>query len=352
MLISRRRTSAGFTLVELLIVIAIIGLLMALLLPAINAARERTRQATCTNNQKNLAAGMVSIATSGDGVFAPLLKQQRVLHAVNPLTISWAAQCLPHLDQTSLWESLLSENATERVAGVDPLISNNLSRQLDNVPQVEIFLCPSDARTNANLPALTYVANAGAADALNRTPSDYAANGISHNLALDSTAPRVSMGSADVKDGASNTLLTSENIHKDEPIDGVNSTWLRSASMFGDLRTAAQPFGMVWVYDAQNYRQPSFQAPFRSDVRTPDTTYAAAGEYYSRPASSHPDVFIVSFCGGNTKSISNTIEYRVYQQLMTPNGSKAVWPSDPSISFKDVAPEFANLGQRLSDSDY
>lgn len=44
----------GFTLVELLVVISIIGMLMSLLLPAVQSARESGRRATCMNNQRNL----------------------------------------------------------------------------------------------------------------------------------------------------------------------------------------------------------------------------------------------------------------------------------------------------------
>ncbi len=49
-----RQKSAAFTLVELLVVITILGVLMALLLPAVNAVRESMRRTTCKNNLKEI----------------------------------------------------------------------------------------------------------------------------------------------------------------------------------------------------------------------------------------------------------------------------------------------------------
>ncbi|MHC4693082.1 MAG: type II secretion system protein, partial [Planctomycetota bacterium] len=61
---SKRR---GFTLVELLVVIAIIALLMAILMPALNRARELGRRSVCLGNLKQLALAWVMYADENDG---------------------------------------------------------------------------------------------------------------------------------------------------------------------------------------------------------------------------------------------------------------------------------------------
>lgn len=112
-----RRSSSGFTLVELLVVIAIIGILIALLLPAVQAAREAGRRASCANHLKQLA---LALQTHHDALKAfPSGAYSWESHAsyqgysgatlTAPMTLNnqragWGYQILPYIEQEGAWK--------------------------------------------------------------------------------------------------------------------------------------------------------------------------------------------------------------------------------------------------------
>jgi prepilin-type N-terminal cleavage/methylation domain-containing protein len=345
-----RRVRPGFTLVELLIVIAIIGALVGLLLPAINAARESARQATCTNNQKNIAVAMQNYATTGKGEF-PGWAGDMKLGDGQTISVPWSTRILAQLDEQTLRDQLLQ--------------GRNMAQPLLQQPnRLDVYVCPSNQSTTPNFGALTYVVNAGMPDPANigNGPSDLESNGVCHDQRAGRRGPSVQFSR--IPDGADSTLLVAENVHKDDDISSPNNrvSWLGfvQADPFvrsGDMSlNPEQRYGMTWVYDRQNPYAPApgVFAPINRDIRTGNTSFAAAGPQYARPASGHPELFIAAFCGGNVRSIRETIDYKVYQQLMTPAGLKAADVSNPNVMIEQQLQSAGGgfMVPPLSDSDY
>jgi prepilin-type N-terminal cleavage/methylation domain-containing protein/prepilin-type processing-associated H-X9-DG protein len=133
----RPRRLGGFTLVELLVVIAIIGVLVALLLPAVQAAREAARRASCLNNIKNVALGVIGYHDARRQ-FPPGF----AVHGIQVPAWAWTTYTLPYLEQQGLFNSL--NPPKQRLADfLNAAKTDSRLVQLAQTP-LSIFRCPSD----------------------------------------------------------------------------------------------------------------------------------------------------------------------------------------------------------------
>jgi prepilin-type processing-associated H-X9-DG protein/prepilin-type N-terminal cleavage/methylation domain-containing protein len=128
----------AFTLIELLVVISIIGVLIALLLPAVQAARESARRTQCVNNLKQLGVAMHTYE-SASRCFPPgYVSNFDTSGADTGPGWGWAAMLLPQFEQKPLFDAINFNLAIEDV-------SNSTSR----LTRMSVFLCPSDSAPSA-----------------------------------------------------------------------------------------------------------------------------------------------------------------------------------------------------------
>jgi prepilin-type processing-associated H-X9-DG protein/prepilin-type N-terminal cleavage/methylation domain-containing protein len=124
----RSQRRSGFTVLELLVTIAIIGVLAALLLPAIMYAREAARRTQCVNNLKQVG---IAIEHYHDSVKRLPAAWKSASDGVSGY--GWAVELLPYLEQA---------NIHQRIASTLPITAaqNNVARTSD----IALLRCPSD----------------------------------------------------------------------------------------------------------------------------------------------------------------------------------------------------------------
>ena len=219
-----------FMLVELLVVISIIGMLMALLLPAVQQAREAGRSNTCRNNLRNCTlavSNLVSAKINYPGFRPPLeIPDGSSSPGSFKIPAGWVVQILPFIERRDVYN--LWKNAP-----------HNPPQGAAWPPQIyiDVLNCPSSPPPTTDGAPCAYVANSGMHDKFPAGftgngplpfPADFRANGVFSNQYIQPpnvpapapfgiwppNVPPLIYTSQDyiaVNDGASSTLMLSEN---------------------------------------------------------------------------------------------------------------------------------------------
>ena len=144
----------GFTLIEILVVIAIIGVLIALLLPALQAAREATRKVKCGNNIKQLGLACNN--------YHDRWKTFPWGYAGGEGRFNWCCMILPYIEEQNLYDSvyqLVRKGTSLKVNGPSTAISDADKKKLAafTAQEIEVFRCPSDDGVGGHVPYRTNI---------------------------------------------------------------------------------------------------------------------------------------------------------------------------------------------------
>jgi prepilin-type N-terminal cleavage/methylation domain-containing protein/prepilin-type processing-associated H-X9-DG protein len=330
------RVRAGFTLVELLVVIAIIGTLVALLLPAVQNARESARNNQCKNNIKQLGLAATSYDTTQsrlpgyiNDVFDPTSQKVNGQYRA-ARQASWVVMLFPYMEQKQLWDRWNS-------------FQTNLTPE--DAPEITLLECPSDAPEAPGQPWLNYVANAGWAlnDTTRSGPTqnvENLANGVFMDLSQNPNAcgsatdgretalrQQGSLSYLSSNDGTSKTILFTENLNAQFWVYGNNSgLFVESAGKPSQFADSKGFFGFVWHNNIDTCLSGGVNlARINADKTGAGVTDMAqlSNGCFAYPSSNHPSGVNMCFGDGRVDYIADTIDPTIYRQLMTSNSRKS-----------------------------
>lgn len=259
----RRRT--GFTLVELVAVAGVVALLVGLLLPAVNAAREAARRAGCVNNLHQLAAGVLHYETVHGCLPPGSVSETRPLVSLPNAGhhASWIAQILPAIDQVPLADALNFD-----------LSVYHPSNSTVYATSLELLHCPSVLPPAG--PDSDYAGSAHDVEA----PVDVTNNGV---LFLN-RALRVD----EISDGTSHTILIGE-------------------------KTADDPARLPWVAGTRGVL--GHLSGFSPSSGSPPPPAAAPGTYVGPFEGPHPGGVNTANADGSVRFVKSTITPSIARRL-------------------------------------
>jgi len=302
---TRRR---AFTLVELLVVIAIIGILIGMLLPAVQQVREAARRTSCMNNARQLALASLNYE-SAHMEFPPGWdgwNHSAYPKLIRPFTYrsapyrgnyyGWGFFTLPFMEQNNLYDQF----AINVTWGEDNVDANNNHYTGKTLPN---FICPSDNQPTPgknsiytsdglNLPngVSNYVGNTG----INGWNGHRLDSSFGHHHGPMGMNTKVTF--AQLSDGSSNTILFGER---------------SSDAETGPAPTNAR--GAIWIGSHRWQNNPDLSGPmpgrYSNMGRTGGIRYVVNGDYRARSltSSGHATGATVALCDGSAQFLSDNL---------------------------------------------
>ncbi len=271
--------AAGFSLIELLVVITIIGVLISLLLPAVQAAREAARRISCGNNLRQIGIGLHNYHAA-HGCFPPGSLNHDKTPAKN---IAWSVFLLPYIEQHNvhhLFDYNKSYKASENASATHNVIAT--------------YLCPStstigDDRVGSVTAKHNHFGTPNPLDGMGCT--DY---GGMCGWSFEPTDPTtfgvmvydVPVTIARISDGTSSTIIVAESAGRGWRYSGE---WANGDNIFDQTGAINRP-------DSQN------------------------NEMFS----DHPVGVQAAFCDGAAHFLSESMDVQVVHALCTRSGGEVV----------------------------
>jgi prepilin-type N-terminal cleavage/methylation domain-containing protein/prepilin-type processing-associated H-X9-DG protein len=326
----------GFTLVELLVVITIIGVLVALLLPAVQSAREAARRAGCTNNLKQLGLAALNYE-SANGVLPPgAYGTLREGDSAMTWGLGVFVRVLPFADGASLFnaanfslQAITTANGTVASAGVSTL------------------WCPSDPyASESQVEDFNYGAPAGTG--IRQRHTSYGGCQGTWRLDILPTNPTYAAQLANMN----GVVFSCSTVRLAEVTDGTGTTILFAETAYGKITNDLnhRPLSRWWNSGHPPDTMVETYYPLNGTLHGVPYLSGTSEDWIMTVSSFHPGGANVGFCDGSVRFIKESIQSVSFDPK---TGNVPAFLRNPGTDLYSIAPG-AQLGvwQKLSTRNF
>jgi prepilin-type N-terminal cleavage/methylation domain-containing protein/prepilin-type processing-associated H-X9-DG protein len=308
----------AFTLIELLVVMAIIAVLVAIILPAVQAARERARRIQCTNHLKQIGIALANYAAN-HGVLPPgyVAIYDRVEKKELGPGWGWGSMLLPFLEEGALQDNIRFGEPIQ--AAVNSTV---------RVTPLDVFLCPSDEMPRIWTAGTGITANEGGVYVSFFTPICDVA-GANYVGVFGIGEPGVdgegvffrnsAIRASDITDGLSQTFAVGER-SRALNYGRSRATWTGTVAG-ADIYSSA--FGFIRQEDGEGFWKREDASGMilghTGEGNGPGDIWGDVNQFYSL----HGRGAMFLFCDGHVRFIDGQMFYPLYKALSTRSGGES-----------------------------